>query len=381
MQPLKTYGIGLLGCGFIGRVHAFSHQVMHYYYPGLPWRARLAAVCTSRPQTAQQVAQELGFESWTTDPAEVIERPGVDVVHVCTPNACHKDELLAVLAAGKHVYCDKPLTADWAEAKQVLAALEGYRGVHQMTLQNRFYPATMCARQLMAEGALGELTCFRAVFLHAGNVDRSKAHGWKFEPAGGVLNDLATHVVDLMQHLIGRFDEVFCADRIWARERPVRGNARRPAPVEAEDHACMTCRRDDGLVGAIEATKLATGMQDELRFEIHGERGALAFNLMEPNWLEFYDAGAAGEPMGGRAGFTRIPCVRNYPELGASWPYAKSSIGWTRSHVACLHNFMAAVHDGRRAEPGLEVGAQLQQFVDAAKLSAREGRFVRVETV
>lgn len=378
MIPEKTYGVGLLGCGFIGKVHVYCHDVMHYYYNDLPWRARLTGVCTSRAETGEKARDELGFGFATTNASEVIESPDVDVVHVCTPNACHMDELLAAIAAGKHIYCEKPLTSDWPEARQVLDALAGYEGVHQMTLQNRFYPATIRAKQLIEEGALGELTCFRAVFLHAGNVDRMKPHGWKFERTGGVLNDLATHVVDLMQHLIGRFDEVFCAARIWADERPAKDDPTNRLPVDVEDHVCLTCRNGDGLVGTIEATKIATGMQDELRFEIHGASGALAFNLMNPNWLEFYDGSAPDRPAGGRRGFTRIACVRNYPEPGAAWPYAKSSIGWLRSHEACLHNFMAAVHEGGKADPGLEVGAQLQRFVDAAKLSAREGRFVRV---
>ena len=100
MAQRKLYGIGLLGCGFIGKVHSYGHHVMPYYYEDLPWRARLAGVCTSRDETARAAQQELGFEFGTTDPAELIGSPDVDVVHVCTPNSLHRDELLAVIRAG-----------------------------------------------------------------------------------------------------------------------------------------------------------------------------------------------------------------------------------------------------------------------------------------
>jgi predicted dehydrogenase len=338
MAARKEYGIGLLGCGFIGKVHMYGHHVMPYYYENLPWRARFVAVCTSRPETARRAADELGFELGTTEAARVIENPKVDVVHICTPNALHRDELLAAIRAGKHIYCDKPLTSTWDEAKDVLAALNGYTGTHQMTFHNRFFTATLRARQLIEEGAVGDVTCFRCEYLHAGSVDPKKELAWKLDAAmgGGVINDLATHVIDLMQHLIGSFDDVLCATRVLYRQRPSRQDRARVVPVEAEDHAVLLMRRDDGLVGTIEATKIATGAEDELRFEIHGTRGALRFNLMEPNWLEFFDAGAPDKPLGGRSGWTRIPCVQRYESPAGKWPTPKGSIGWLRGHVHCL---------------------------------------------
>jgi len=378
---MKEYGIGLLGCGSVGKVHAYCHTVMPYFYEELPFRTRLVGVCTSRPETAARAKAQRDFEFAATQPSDVIENDAVDVVHVCTPNRLHHDELLGVINAGKHVYCEKPLTATWAEAKDVLAALDGYGGVHQMVFQNRFYPATMRAKELIEDDALGPVTCLRAAFLHSSNLDPNRPAGWKFSPGGGVLNDIASHVVDLMQHLVGPFDEVLCASRILVPDRPVPEDPSRRVPVEVEDHSCMIVRKDDGLVGTIEATKIATGAEDELRFEIHGQRGALAWNLMEPNWLEFYDAGAPGEPLGGRRGFTRIPCGGHYPAPGGRFPSPKSPVGWLRGHVACLYSFMSAVHEGRRADPGLEVGAQVQRFLEAARVSEREGRFVRVSSV
>jgi len=189
MARTQNYGAGFLGCGSVGRVHAYCHVVLPYYYPDLPFRTRLVGVCTSRPETAERAREALGFDFATTDAAEIIENEAVDVVHVCTPNALHKDQVLAVMKAGKHVYREKPLTCDWAEAKEVLRALRDYEGVHQVTFQNRFYPAPVRAKQLANEGFLGDVTCFRPVFLHSSNLDPKRPAGWKFQQGGGVQPD------------------------------------------------------------------------------------------------------------------------------------------------------------------------------------------------
>ena len=143
----------------------------------------------------------------------------------------------------------------------------------------------MRAKQLIDDGFLGTLTSFRAVYLHSGSVDPKRPMGWKQRASmgGGVLADLATHVVDLVQHLIGGFDEVFCATRILYPERPSSADPSRMERVDAEDLAILVLRRGDGLKGTIEASKIATGIQDELRLEIHGQYGTIAFNLMDPN--------------------------------------------------------------------------------------------------
>ena len=382
MAAKKEYGIGMLGCGFIGKVHAYCHTVLPYYYGGLPFRSRFVGVCTSREETATRAQRRLGFDFCTTDPSEVIESDEVDIVHICTPNSLHKSELIAAMKAGKHIYCDKPLTSNLAEAREVMSAMEGYDGTTQMTLQNRFFPATMRARQLIEDGFLGRPACLRASYLHSGSIDPDKKLGWKLDGnmGGGVLNDLATHVVDLLQHLLGPFENVMASTRVLYPERPSRKDPTTKVPVTAEDHACLTVRNDDGLTGTIEASKIATGMQDELRFEIHGTDGAIRFNLMNPNWLEIYDPDSPSEPMGGKRGFTAVECVQRYPEP-ADFPTPKASVGWLRSHVACLYNFMSAVHEDRPAHPDLKDGAELQKFIEAAKLSEKKGGFVRVDSV
>jgi len=95
--------------------------------------------------------------------------------------------------------------------------------------------------------------------------------------------------------------------------------------------------------GVIEATKLATGTEDEIVLEIHGERGAIRFRLMQPHYLEFFDAGTTDRPLGGDAGWKSIPCGGRYESPNNDFPSPKATIGWMRAHVACLSNFLHTV--------------------------------------
>ena len=120
------------------------------------------------------------------------------------------------MAAGKHIYCDKPLAVGDENLTRVEAALRGFRGIGQMALQYRFFPATLRAKQLIETGFVGNVISFRAAYLHSGSVDPRKPMGWKQlkSEGGGVLQDLGSHIVDLMDHLIGPFASIFTQTHI-----------------------------------------------------------------------------------------------------------------------------------------------------------------------
>jgi predicted dehydrogenase len=122
---------------------------------------------------------------------------------------------------------------------------------------------------------------------------------------------------------------------------------------------------------------VATGANDELRFEIHGDKGALRFNLMDPNWLYAYDHRAATGPYGGDRGFKAIEAVQRYP-APAVLPGPKLSVGWTRAHIACLHHFVTCIVEDRPARPSLHDGLAVQRIMAAACESSRTGRWVDV---
>ncbi|MGI6459190.1 MAG: Gfo/Idh/MocA family protein [Candidatus Hydrogenedentales bacterium] len=378
---MESYNVGILGFGFIGKVHAYGHLNIPLFYDPPPCTTRITHICTSRLETAESGRAQVGADVATTDYREVTENPDVQIVHICTPNHLHRDPLLSAMAHNKHIYCDKPLVAHLSEIEPLEEALTRYTGIAQMTFQNRFFPATLRARQLVEEGFLGRLLQFRACYLHAGSADPDALLKWKLsaEAGGGVIADLASHVLDLLHPLVGDYAALTAATQIAYSDRPSAADPNTRLPVEAEDNVVLLARTRSGALGTIEATKLATGTEDELRFELHGSRGAIRFNLMDPHHLEIYDAAAPDKPLGGRRGWTRLDTGQRYAPPGGGFPSPKASIGWMRSHMACLANFLYCVAANRPAEPGLEQGIYIQKLIDAVRRSARTSAWVELD--
>jgi predicted dehydrogenase len=377
---VKVYRVGILGFGFIGKVHAYGYLNLPLFYDPAPLRARITHVVTSRPETAEKARQTIGADVGATDYRAVTENPEIDIVHVATPNHLHKEALLSAIAHEKHVYCDKPLVATMAEAEEVRAALAGYRGTAQMTFQNRFFPATMRAKEFIQAGMLGDVLGFRACYLHGGNANPEAPLKWRLTAAagGGVIADLASHVLDLLDWLIGPFQSLTAATRIVYPERPSLADPSKKLSVDVEDCVTLLAKMRSGALGTVEATKVATGTEDEIRLEIHGARGALRFNGMDPHHLELHDATLPEQPLGGLRGWNRIAAGQRYPSPASGFPSPKSATGWIRSHAACLANFLQAVAEGRPAEPGLEQGIRVQRLMECVRRSAAEARWVDV---
>lgn len=364
------YGVGIIGFGFIGKVHAYCHLNMPIFYNPPPLKAKLIAVCSSRQTTALAAKEQFNFELATTNYQQILERDDIQIVHCCTPNYLHKDFLIDAMKAGKHIYCDKPLAMSYSEAEEILQASETYDKKFQMTFQYQFFPASMRAKQLIDEGFLGDVYSFRAAYLHAGYIDPNRPITWRLDKSkagGGALFDLGSHIIDLIYHLLGEFQSVYSLSETFIKERPFKDSTHR-AEVNVDDITLMIVRLKNGAIGTIETSRLATGTNDELRFEIHGQKGAIRFNLMEPNWLEVYDMRDVDSPIGGNRGFKKIETVQRYPEPGG-FPGPKFSIGWMRGHVACLHHFLTCIAQDNSPTPGLYEAIMLQKIMDRVQKS------------
>ena len=377
-------GIGMLGYGMIGRVHCLGYRDLPLLYPRQLPSLRLAAVCTSRPDTAAAAADEAGFAAATGDLAALLANEDVDVVDCVTPNHLHRPMVLAALAAGKHVYCEKPLALSGAEAREIAAAAAASGLSVGMTFNYRFVPAVMRAKQMLAAGALGEVYSFRACYLHGGYQNPDRPLSWRLrreQAGGGALYDLGAHVVDLIRHLLGEFAAVRATLRTYVTERPIARGAAQRAPVDVDDAAWMEVRMAGSATGAgasgtIEVSRFATGTVDDLRFEIYGERGALRFDLMDPNWLYWFDAARPDQPLGGERGWTRIETTARYP--AASVPPARTVLGWARTHAENQYAFLHSLVDGTAPHPGVFDGLRTQLILDAALSSAHSGAWTTV---
>ncbi len=369
MNEKKTLRIGLLGFGSMGRTHTWAVQNLPFFYGELPFSARIAGVCTTSLEKSRQVAKRFSIETAAFHEDELIYSPDIDILDICTPNNCHANTVRKALAAGKHVLCEKPLCTTLEDALELVALANKSSCVSGMVFNNRYLAPVMRALELIREGRLGRILHFHAAYLHSSATDPEKRAGWKQDRTvcgGGVLFDLGSHVIDLMGLLCGRFVRVSGLSQIAYPLRTGRDGS--PWQTNADEAFILSGITEEGAHGTVRVGKLQVGTNDDLSFEIYGERGALRFSLMEPNWLGFYDATTPEAPLGGERGFVRIECVGRYPEM--CFPSPKAPVGWLRGHLSSMYHFLSAVAQERAFEPSLASGAYVQAVMEAAYRSA-----------
>jgi len=358
----KTLGVGLVGYGFMGKVHTYAYKTIPFYYDSPPCNVKLVGICDTIDNNRSKAIEQAGYAFQTKNYVDLLKRDDIQIINCCLPNFMHKEIIIASLKAGKHVYCDKPLALNLTEAKEIYDVSKKSRLKTQMALEYRYIPAIMRAKQLIEEGFLGDILSFRTVYLHSSCVTQKKTYSWKAEfgkVGGGVLVDLGSHIIDLLLFLLGDFKKVSGTLRNFTSK-----------DKRTDDLAIVTIEMANGAIGILEASKMATGANDEFRIEIHGSKGAMRFNSMDPNWLEVYDNTEVANPIGGKKGFKKIETVQRYQEAPGI-PMPKFSIGWIRYHVACLYSFLDAIANNKKPSPDFEDGLKLQKIMDAVMQSSK----------
>lgn len=373
--------IGILGFGSMGKTHAYCIQNLPFFFSDSV-DVSVAGVCTRNIENAKAACERYGLGFYTDNEDDIIYNEDIDIVDICTPNVYHYETAKKAILAGKSVYCEKPLAVNYAQAKK-LADLAREKGVVcQMVFNNRFMSPIMRAKELMEEKRLGRILSFSIKYLHSSALDTVKKAGWKQDRdicGGGVLFDLGSHAVDLIYHLCGEFKSVIGKSQI---AYPVRTGVNGETWMTNADEAFyMIATLKCGAVGTFEISKITTGTNDDLVLEIHGENGSIKFDLMDPNFLGFYDATANGGDLGGMCGYTRIECVNRYPSPGGVFPGIKAPIGWLRGHLGSYYSFIDAVANGKKPNPDFDSGAYVQGVLECAYLSDSQGREICIDTL
>ena len=370
MEPKqkKQLRIGLLGFGAMGRTHTWAVQNIPFFYGNTDFEATTVGLCTTSLQKASPLAREFGIPFATDCEDELINDPEIDIIDICTPNVFHYQTLKKAILAGKHVLCEKPLCITAEQAAEIAALPKKDGQILGMVFNNRYLAPILRAKQLIDEGRLGRILSFSGSYLHNSATDPNRPAGWKQDKSvcgGGVLFDLGSHVIDLMSFLCGRIKEISGMSQIaYPTRLGLDGNA---WSTNADEAFYMTAITENGARGIMQVGKLQVGTNDELSFEIYGEKGALRFSLMEPNWLYFYDATLPASPICGERGFTKLECVGRYPDM--IFPSPKAPAGWLYGHLASMHAYLSAVCEGTPFFPSLEDGAYVQAVMEAAYAS------------
>ncbi|KAA9089117.1 Gfo/Idh/MocA family protein [Microbacterium radiodurans] len=377
--PLR---IAMIGTGFMGRMHTQAWLTAPRFFDLARTPEPVLLVGRDAPATAPAAAR-LGWPEHSTDWRTAVDRDDIDVVDICTPGDTHAEIALAALEAGKHVLCEKPLANSVAEAQQMTdaaaAASERSGAVAMCGFSYRRTPALALARQLVAEGRIGEIRHVRAQYLQDWLADADSPHTWRLdrERAGsGALGDIGAHSIDTAQWLVGRRIAAVSAQlRTFVPTRPRRSaveglggagdDASDRLPVTVDDAAAFTARFGGGALGVFEATRMATGRRNANRIEINGDRGSIAFDFERMNELEVYDAAPDSAQ-----GFRRVQVTEaQHPYAGAWWP-AGHGLGYEHLFTHQAVDFVRAVTGGTAASPGFAEAMQVQRVLAAVEQSA-----------
>ncbi len=375
---MKHVRIGLIGAGFMGRAHAIAYREVGAVFD-LPAPPVLEMMAEIDERTAKRAASQLGFRRATGDWRRLVNDPAVDVVDITTPTAQHREIAIAAFAAGKHVYCEKPLAMTAAEARG-LAARAAKTGVVTMVGFNYLKnPIQALARDIIAGGEIGEITDFRGIHAEDYMTSPDAPMHWRCSgPRGsGVVADLGSHILSLARFLVGPIASVCGTLDTIVKQRPVARGSRRRRRVQADDQARFLVRFERGCGGTVEASWVQAGRKMQLAYEISGTKGSLAFTQERMNELRLYTTGQ--KP--GREGYKTIMTDPNHLPYGAFCPAPGHQLGFNDMKVIEVRDLLLGVAGRAKAWPDFREAWEIQRVIEAVTKSDTERRWVRIDEV
>ena len=368
----KSLNIGLIGLGYIGKIHATAYRNIPLCFSDPPVTANLAAVLRSGLETEVKLMEDFGFDIRTTDPEEFFAHP-LDIVDICTPNVLHLAQVEQAAQRKLHIYCEKPLAMNLEEAR-AMAQMSREAGIlTHVAFVLRYVPAIRQMKALLEASRIGEILNFRGHMFHSGYLDPDRPMSWRLrhsQSGGGVFVDLGAHLIDLIHYLIGNVAWVQAATRTYISSRPTSPGASEREQVDVDDWALCTMGLESGEMGVLEVTRMAAGAAEETALEIYGSQGALVFHISQPNLVRYYDLNHKKWSLGA----LDVPEFHGDRPSAQIWPSAKLSQGlMTDAHLASAYDFMLCVAEGKPSSIDFATGLATQEVLEAAYQSAARG--------
>ncbi len=372
MRDIRVALIG--GGGFMGRAHSLGYAVANVLgtTAGHIEKAMLVDV---DPDAAAAAAATLGWAGSSTDWRAVVASPEIDVVDIVTPPGLHKEIALEAFRHGKHVFCEKPIANELADAQVMWEAARSAGVTHQVGFNYRHMPAITEARRLMLSGELGRPLQFRGTYLHDALFFISD-FGWRGSRAtggSGATGDIGSHLIDLAQYLCGPIARVAALQ--VARDPDsdatfIDGGA---LGDRLDDAAVWAAEFTNGAIGTFSAGFISSGKKNSLTFEVDGSRGGLAFDWNNPDELRVSyldDALTAAAP--------RLLELTQDRQPEVWYPVPGLGQGYIDAMAIQLNRFLEAAMAGEEGHPGFDEALQVHRVVDAISLSAATGAWVTV---
>jgi predicted dehydrogenase len=363
-------GIGIVGYGMMGKAHAYGYTVAPLMRE-LPCRPRLRVISGRDKIRVAAAAAAYGVESWVDDWRELIHRPDVEIVDICTPPGTHFEIASEAAAAGKAVICEKPLAVIYADAAAAAYAVKKARVLNAVGFNYRRLPAVSLMKRMIDEGAVGQIRLVRASWLSDEFVDPAIPFDWRFDRSMGAttIADLGSHLIDMTTWMAGPIKE---ASGQSATFIPMRSGRE----VTVDEASSALVRFASGAHGVFEMARTAVRRPCDVSVEVNGDRGTLIFEYARLNELLYGD----GDDQPSLYGMRRIRAEHpTHPYAKGWWPIGQG-VGYEASFVNHLGDLMQAWPDGPW-EPDFAQGAAVQAVCETIERAAAERRWVEVTEV
>ena len=386
---MKNVNVAIIGTKFMGKAHSNAWTSAPKFFK-LGLKPVLKVACGQDPDGTSDFAKNWGWEEVESDWRKVVERKDVDIIDVCTPTYLHKDIVIAAAKNGKQIFCEKPIALNYAEAREMYEAVEKAGVLHYLNHNYRRTPAVAFAKQLIEEGKIGQIFHWRGAYLQDWITDPNFPLTWHLQSkyaGAGPHYDLNSHNLDLARYLIGEVDTVTAILKTIIEERPLPGKdagtfksgsgGGPKGKVTVDDAAFMVLEFANGALGSIDSSRFASGRKNFNYFEIYGSKGSLIFDLERMNELQYLNLADPVEEQGFRVIQTT---QATHPYVNAWWPPGHI-IGYEHEFTHAVVDFLTALEKGTKVEPNLLDGLRNVQVLEAAMISSREGRKVKVAEV
>jgi predicted dehydrogenase len=374
----QVIGVGVIGMGWMGTVHSRSYLAAADRFHDTGIQAKLVICADDVEERAKEAQERFGFEGYTTRWQDVMADPRVQVVNIATPNYMHLEVAKAAAAAGKHIFCEKPVGKSPQETAEIEDAARAANVLTFVGYNYRWSAMVQYARQLIQEGRLGKLTHFRSRFF-AGYA--SNPHGvlsWRFQQefAGlGVLGDLMSHVVDMGMMLAGPIERVVGSRKTFFPKRPLATpgvgthfSVSEGGPlgdVTNEDYAAALAEFANGTQGNLEVCRTIQGHKCQFAFEVEGTEGALSWDFERMNELKVF----APDEDGAHDGTVRIVSGPQHLFHARFNPGAGVGLSYEDLKTIEAHQFLKSVAEKRQGEPGFGEALRVAQVLAAIERS------------
>lgn len=366
---MQEIGVGLVGGGYMGKAHAVAYSAVGAVFQ-TRLRPRLEMIAASSPASAELYRQAYGVGRAAPSWQALVEDPAVEAIVIASPQATHRAIAEAAFALGKPVFCEKPLGASLADAEAMVDAAETSGAINMIGFNYVRTPATQFARTLIEDGAIGDVTWFRGEHTEDFYADPETPASWRTSgEANGTMGDLAPHMINAALALIGPIVSVM-AD--ISTVHALRGGE----AVTNDDQAHMLCRFQNGAMGHLFFSRIATGRKMGYIYEVTGTRGAIRFNQEDQNALWLYQS----EGPEAERGFRQILTGPAHPDYAAFCQGPGHGTGYQDQIIIEARDFLEAIADGQNRWPTFRDGLAVSRVVDAARKSNAESQWQNVQS-